>query len=95
MEAAKGVLYLAMALSIVLWGTRNKTLSWPVLGWVMLLAVAVGGAGVWCSVVLLDRIGTANPALTIAASFGPILLAVVLITLAAIGIARRYEPPAA
>ena len=95
MEAAKGILYLVLALAIVLWGTRTKTLSWPLFGWVMLLVLSVGGAGIWCGVVLLDRVGTSNAAFATLAVVGPILLAVAVITFVTIRIARYYERPSA
>jgi hypothetical protein len=93
MEAEKGFAYLAVAVLVVLFAMRNKQWSWPLFGWVVLLTAVIGGGAVWGGIALASLVDPAGRGWGVAVTFAAIVVAVVVITFAAIGLSRRYPPP--
>lgn len=90
---AEGLFYLGLAVWIVVYAIRRKQWSWPAFGWVMLVVVVVGGAGISVGLALTEVVGRTNEALGIAVYLGVLVVTVLLITIAAIKIERYYAKP--
>jgi magnesium-transporting ATPase (P-type) len=95
MDLAKGLFYLALAVFIVIWAIQNKTWSWKLFGWVMLMTIVLGGAAIWAGVAFGQMFAPSNPGLATTAMLGFVIVAVLIVTLVTIKLSRRYRPPGA
>jgi magnesium-transporting ATPase (P-type) len=78
---------------IILWARQNKVWSWKLFGWVMLMAVVLGGGAIWGGIALGQMIGPSNSGLTATLMLVFIVVAVIIITIITIALSRRYRPP--
>ncbi|GEM_PF-6972934 len=88
-----GLLYLFLAIWIVSYAMKRKQWSWPAFGWILLLAVIVGGAAIGAGLMVVDRVGPGNDGVSLGVFFGLIAAAVLIITFLAIKIERHYIKP--